>query len=107
MELQKFDEYSNLEDFLTENGFTELILESILSLIEKEDGRVNDVVIDGIRVNDRELASQQVFVEIWNELIETNIDDEMTHLSNYFYSLSYFLIVMIVKELKEREEEEK
>jgi hypothetical protein len=102
MELQKFEEYSHLEDFLIDYGFTELILESILSLIEKEDWKVNDVVIDGICVNDRELASQQVFVETWNELIETDIDDEMTHLSNYFYSLSYFLIVMIVKELKER-----
>jgi hypothetical protein len=102
MELQKFEEYSYLEDFLIKNGFTELILEGILSLIEKEDWKVNDVVIDGVCVNDRELASQQVFVETWNELIETDIDDEMTHLSNYFYSLSYFLIVMIVKELKER-----
>jgi hypothetical protein len=102
MELQKFEEYSYLEDFLIKNGFTKLILEGILSLIEKEDWKVNDVVIDGIYVNDRELASQQVFVETWNELIETDIDNEMTHLSNYFYSLSYFLIVMIVKELKER-----
>jgi len=99
MELQKFEEYSYLEDFLIKQGFTELILEGILSLIEKEDWRVDN------SINDRELASQHVFVETWNELVETDIDVEMTHLSSYFSLLYYFLIVMIVKELKERKEE--
>jgi len=105
MKLQKFEEYSHVEDFLIKHGFTEQILEGILSLIEKEDWRVDNPIIDGVRANDRELASQQVFVETWNELVETNIDVGMTHLSSYFSSLSYFLIVMIVKELKERKEE--
>jgi len=102
MELQKFEEYSQVEDFLIKHGFTELILEGILSLIEKEDWRVNELVADGVCEN-RELASQHVFVETWNELVETDIDVEvgMTHLSSYFSLLYYFLIVMIVKELKE------
>ena len=97
MELQKFEEYSYLEDFLIKQGFTELILEGILSLIEKKDWRVDN------SINDRELAVQQVFVETWNELIETDIDVEMTHLSNYFSLLYYVLLVLIVKELKERD----
>jgi hypothetical protein len=106
MELQKFEEYSYLEDFLTRNGFTELIVEDILSLIEKESRRIDNLIKDGV-CEDRELASQHVFVETWNELVETDIDVGMTHLSNYFSLLYYVLIVMIVKELKEREDEEK
>jgi hypothetical protein len=102
MELQKFEEYSYLEDFLIKHGFTELILESILSLIERESWKVNELVTDGVCEN-RELASQHAFVETWNELVETDIDVGMTQLSNYFSLLYYFLIVMIVKELKERD----
>jgi len=108
MKLQKFNDYLRLKDFLTKNGFTEQALEGILSLIEKEDWVINNFVIDGIRVNVnrvKELVIQHVFVKIWNEAVDTNIDKGMTHLSNYFSSLSCFLIVMIVKELKERKEE--
>jgi len=105
MELQKFEEYSHVEDFLIKNGFVEQILEGILSLIEKEDWVVDNFVIDDIRVNVnrvKELVIQHVFVELWNDAVETNIDVKMTHLSNYM-SLPYFLIIMIVKELKERD----
>jgi len=101
MELQKFEEYSYLEDFLIRNGFVECMLGNILCLVEEESWRVNELVTDGVCAN-RELAVSQVFVEIWNEVVETDIDAEATYLSNYT-TLSYFLIVMIVKELKERD----
>jgi len=108
MKLQKFEDYLHVKDFLTRNGFAEKMLEDILSLIEKEDWMINNFIIDGIRMNVnriKELVIQHLFVEAWNDAVETNIDKGMTHLSNYFSSLSCFLIVMIVKELKEREEE--
>jgi len=104
MKLQKFEKYLHLKDFLVRNHFKEEILEDISSLIEKGDWKINNFVIDGIRMNVnriKELVIQHLFVEAWNDAVETNIDVKMTHLSNYM-SLPYFLIVMIVKELKER-----
>jgi len=105
MELQKFEDYLHVKDFLTRNGFAEKMLEDILSLIEKENWMINNFVIDGIRMNVnriKELVIQHLFVEAWNDAVETNIDVKITHLSNYM-SLPYFLIIMIVKELKERD----
>jgi hypothetical protein len=107
MELQKFSKYSRLKDFLIRNGFAEEILKDILSLIEKKDWAFNNFVVDGLFTDVdsiKELAIQHKFVELWNDIVETNIDVKMTHLSNYIL-LPYFSIVMIVKELKERKEE--
>jgi hypothetical protein len=104
VELQKFEDYLHVKDFLTRNGFAETILEDILSLIEKENWMINNFVIDGIRMNVnriKELVIEHLFVEAWNDAVETNIDVKMTHLSHYM-SLPYFLIIMIVKELKEK-----
>jgi hypothetical protein len=105
MELQKFNDYLRLKDFLTRNGFLEKVLEDILSLIEKEKWMINNFVIDRICMDMntiKERVIEHLFVEAWNNAVETNIDVQMTHLSHYT-SLPYFLIVMIVKELKERD----
>ena len=105
MELQKFNDYLRLKDFLIRNGFLEKVLEDILSLIEKEKWMINNFVIDRIFLDMnliKERVIEHLFVEAYNDAVELNIDVQMTHLSHYM-SLPYFLIVMIVKELKERD----